>query len=147
MPSCRATALAVVQLSPVSMTTRMPSALQRCERLGRGVLDRVGDGEDAGHAPVHADEDRRGALLAQLVGLASAEPLVSTAVFAQEGRIAERDLASVDLADRAFPGRRVEVRDLASDPALLRRRDDGDRQRMLARPLDARSEAQDRPPR
>ena len=30
-------------LSPVSMTTRMPSAVQRRERVGRRRLDRIGD--------------------------------------------------------------------------------------------------------
>ena len=48
MPSLRATACAVVRLSPVSMTMRMPSARKRGERLRGGRLDRIGDGDDAG---------------------------------------------------------------------------------------------------
>ena len=58
MPSRRATAIAVVRLSPVSMTIAMPSA---CSAVSAGavvVLDRIGDGDDAGGLAVDGDEDR-----------------------------------------------------------------------------------------
>ena len=42
---------------------------QRLERLGGGVLDRVGDGDDAGDLAVDADEDGGGAVGAQPVRL------------------------------------------------------------------------------
>ena len=48
---CRAgapTASAVVRLSPVSITTRMPSALSAASASGVDGLDRIGDGEHAG---------------------------------------------------------------------------------------------------
>src|SRR5215207_1460722 len=117
--------------------------LEPRESLRRGVLDRVSDGEDARHAPVHAHEDRRGALLAQLVGLFGNAARVNR-VFTQEGRIAEHDLAILDPALCALSSRAVEIRDRRGpDPALLRRLYDGDREWMLARPFDARSQAQD----
>ena len=50
MPSRRATAMAVVRLSPVSMTMRMPLRGERLQRLRRARLDRVGDGDDARRA-------------------------------------------------------------------------------------------------
>ena len=56
MPSRRATASAVVRLSPVSMTMRMPRARSRSQRIGRGRLDRVGDGDDARRAAIDRDD-------------------------------------------------------------------------------------------
>ena len=66
----RATACAVVRLSPVSMTMRMPSSSQRGERGGRRRLHRIGDGDDAGELAVDRDEDRGRAVLAQTFGVA-----------------------------------------------------------------------------
>ena len=47
---------AVVRLSPVSMTMRMPSARRLVERRRRRRLDRIGDGDDAGGLAVDGDE-------------------------------------------------------------------------------------------
>ena len=52
----RATARAVVKLSPVNMTRRIPFFAQRSGR-GRGGPDRIGDGDRSGGALVDADED------------------------------------------------------------------------------------------
>ena len=55
MPSLLATACAVVRLSPVSMTMRMPVGPQARKRRRRRRLDRIGNGDDAGRLAV----DRR----------------------------------------------------------------------------------------
>ena len=69
---------------------------------------------------------------------------VSTPCSLQERGIAERDALALDGAERTLAGRRVEIGGRGErDLALLRGRDDRRRQRMLARPLDARGEAQD----
>ena len=47
-----------------------PVGAQRLEGGGGGLLDRVGDGDDPGDLVVDADEDDRGAVGAQPVGLA-----------------------------------------------------------------------------
>jgi hypothetical protein len=55
----------------------------------------------------------------------------------KELRIAEDDAPPFDRAERAAPGRRVEVDDVArDDAAILRGLDDCQRERMLGRPLD-----------
>ena len=58
---CRAadaTARAVVELSPVSITIRRPSARKRRERGLCRRLDRIGDRDDAGGTAVDRDKDR-----------------------------------------------------------------------------------------
>ena len=60
---------AVVRLSPVSMTTRTPAAVQRLQRGRRRRLDRIGDADHAGRLAVDRDEDRRRAVAAQRFGL------------------------------------------------------------------------------
>ena len=50
MPSDFATASAVVRLSPVSMTMRMPSACSCADGFGRGCFDGIGDGESTRRA-------------------------------------------------------------------------------------------------
>ena len=56
IPSVRATASAVVRLSPVSMTTRTPSALRSADGFGRRFLDGIGHAEEARHGAVDAEE-------------------------------------------------------------------------------------------
>ncbi len=109
MPSRRATACAVVRLSPVSMTTRMPSARSAVERARRRRLDRVGDGDDAGRLAVDADEDRGRAVARAARRLRRRARAVSTPCSARKLRIAERDALALDGAERALAGGRVEV--------------------------------------
>ena len=92
MPSCRATASAVVRLSPVSMTMRMPSALQRL-RAPRGVvgLDRIGDGDDAGQPAVDRDEHRRSRRRARSSSASASSAPASTPSSSSSARVAERD--------------------------------------------------------
>ena len=59
MPSFRATASAVVRLSPVSMTTRSPSSWSSSKRLRRRRLDRIGDPEQTRRPAVDGDEHHR----------------------------------------------------------------------------------------
>ena len=55
MPSLRATAFAVVRLSPVSMTTLMPSAASAFSASGVVGLDRIGDREQPGELAVDGE--------------------------------------------------------------------------------------------
>ena len=71
MPSRLRDGRAVVRLSPVSMTTRMPSADERLKRIRCRCLHRIGDGDDAGELAVDGEEDGGGAVLAQSLGLAA----------------------------------------------------------------------------
>ena len=67
MPSRRATASAVVRLSPVSMTTRMPSAFRAASASGVEALTGSAMAKTAAGAPVDAHEDRGRAVLTQPV--------------------------------------------------------------------------------
>ena len=51
MPSVRATASAVVRLSPVSITRRRPSLVQLADGFGRRVLDRIRHADAVPRAP------------------------------------------------------------------------------------------------
>ena len=138
-------AAAVVRLSPVSMTMRMPSA--RSASRAACVEALIGSAmamTPAGLA-VDADEDRRGAVGAQLLGLGRERARVDALLACRNAGVAERDALALD-ACRARPCRsasRNRSPRLSAMLALLRGRDDGRRQRMLARPLDAGGEAQD----
>ena len=144
---CRACARpprAVVRLSPVSMTTRMPSPRSACERRRRRRLDRIGDGDDARELAVDRDEDR-----GRAVARAAARPrrrarAVAMPSSARNARVAERDAPALDHADRALAGRRVEARARGASAmlALRRGRDDRARRADARSPLDAGGEAQ-----
>ena len=70
---CRAASrrpAAVVALSPVSMTSRRPSRLQRRNRLRRARLDRVRHADEAGQRPVDRDEHHGLSMRAQGLGSA-----------------------------------------------------------------------------
>ena len=89
MPSCRATALAVVRLSPVSMMTLMPSAASAFSAIRRRSLDGIGDGEQPGEFAVDRDVDHGGAVAAQALGFGIQRPGFD-AERCQEVRIAEQ---------------------------------------------------------
>ena len=136
MPSLRATASAVVRLSPVSMTMRTPSARSALERRRRRRLDRVGDRDQARRA------GRRRAR-----NIAVAPSRRSSSACASERRrwrrraraimrgVAERHLPAVHRAAHALAGDRGEAgRPLAARaPRSSAARDDRRGQRVLAR--------------
>jgi hypothetical protein len=138
MPSFRATASAVVRLSPVSMTTRMPSFRKRGQRLGRRCLDRIGDGEDRRRPAVDGPEDRRRPVRAQRIGPSAAAADTSTSILLRKA--AHCRTMRLPSTSRARPCRsasRKSETSGASMPTILCGLDDRERQRMLRRPLDA----------
>ena len=120
MPSCRATASAVVRLSPVSMTTSMPSARSAAQRLRRRRLDRIGDREQRRRAwPSTATK-----IDGRAVARAAARPLsrsaaVSTPSSAEIAGVAERDASCPStLPVDALAGRRSRTRSTAASVEL-----------------------------
>ena len=112
--------------------------LQRRECRRRRRLDRIGDGEEAGELAVDGDENDRGTVVAQALGVV-AQRVGGEAEFGKEFGVAERDAATLDQADRALAGRGVESDDaLEFDLSLGCRGDDRRGERMLAGALDAR---------
>ena len=112
-PRCRAwraTASAVVRLSPVSMTTRTPAAAQRPQRGRRRRLDRIGDGDHAGGLSVDRDEDRR----SRRRGAAARPPPRSSSSrrqrSARKSAVADRHGAAVDRAATPLPASASKVR-------------------------------------
>ena len=121
MPSRRATACAVVRLSPVSMTTRTPSRAQRRERRGRRRLDRIGDGEMPASLAVDGHEDRRGAV-ARAARRPRARPARRSSMPCSRRNaalpITTRRPSTMPIAP--LPVGRVEVRDRRRAPARAR---------------------------
>ena len=91
MPSRRATASAVVRLSPVSITTRTPSCAQRLQRVRRRRLDRVGDGEDGRGLAVDRERRSRSRRPGAARSASPSSAAVSTPCSPQEAGIAQRD--------------------------------------------------------
>ena len=94
---------AVVRLSPVSMTTRMPSARSALQRGDRALLDRIGDG------------DRPAALSSTAISMTPWPSCRSASALAgkilgidaescEQREIADRHALAVDGADHAFAG-------------------------------------------
>ena len=118
--------LAVVRLSPVSMTMAMPSAFSACQRLRGAFLHRIGDGDDAGELAVDGDEDRGRAFAAQPLG-------VVLRAIASRCRARRRNRALPSTTRRRstmpiapLPARRIEAAHRRKlDLALGRRLDDG----------------------
>ena len=82
----------------------MPSALSAASASGVVALIGSAMAMMPASLPVDADEDRRGAVRAQLVGLLGERRRVD-AVLGQERGIAEHDLPALDRAERALAGR------------------------------------------
>ena len=117
MPRRRATASAVTRLSPVSMTTSMPSARSACRASGVVSLTGSAMAMSAGDRAVDADEDDGGPVAAEPVGLARRASPGSRPSAGQEGGAAEQDPAALDGADDALAGRGVEVGDVGDRQA------------------------------
>ena len=137
--ACAATASAVVRLSPVSMTIRMPSRLQRRDRLGRDRLDRIGDGEQRRlrdrSTPTKITVAPSRAQFFGALASAAATSIPSSARKAWRCRARP----ACPRPCPARPGRSAESKSLSRRRAqglvLLRAVDDGERQRVLAGPL------------
>jgi hypothetical protein len=110
MPSSRATLSATARLSPVSITTSMPSSCSRSHRLARFRPDGVGDGEDGQHAPVLDEVDRRLARLAEAVGGLGKSSGGSAPERLQERRAADLERRALDLGLDAAAGDGLEAR-------------------------------------
>ena len=137
---------AVVRLSPVSMTTRMPSRAQRLQRRRRRRLDRIGDREQRRRACRRPPRRSTVAPSPRSRSASASSAAVSIAELAEEARIAEqrrrcrrpcrsRPCRSASRSPRPAP---------ASRPRSCAARDDGVGQRMLAGALDAGGEPQQR---
>ena len=143
MPSCRATACAVVLLSPVSMMTLTPSSASAFNAAGVEALTGIGDGEQAGQFAVDGDVDDGGAIGAHAFGI-GIQRMGIDAERGQELRIAEQNGFAVDLAGRALAGGGVEFLDLAQlQLAFPGGSHDGVGERMFACQLHAGGEPQD----
>ena len=110
--------------------------VQRPDRFGRGVLDRIRDADQAGGPAVDRDEHDRLALAAKRRRLAHPARAGSIASVLQQRAVAERDRPATDRASHALAGCRLEVgRRLQSELRSPRRR------RRSPPPADARSPA------
>ena len=142
MPRRLATASAVVRLSPVSMTTRMPSAASALSASGVVALT----GSAMAMTPASLPSTARKIAVAPSWRRRSAscgERRGIDVEFGEEFRAAEREPLALDHADDAFAGRRIEAAHRRQfDLALGRGRDDRRGQRMLAAALDAGRKAQ-----
>ena len=90
IPSCRATASAVVRLSPVSITIRNPSAWSR-ESPPASSLDGIGHAEQPGKLAVDGDETSPSALAAETLRPVR-ESQQCRCRFVEQRAIAEGDL-------------------------------------------------------
>ena len=119
---------AVVRLSPVSMTMRMPSARRAAKRRRRCRLDRIGDRDDAGRLAVDRDEHRgRAVARAARRRALRASPLTMPELVEQL-RVADARPAAADRAGDALAGdarrnpRRPAARARAPSPRRRSRR-------------------------
>ena len=109
MPSRRATACAVVRLSPVSMTTRMPSAASAASASGVVALTGSAMAMTPAALPSTADEDRGGAVAAQALGLSVERRWSSMLSSARNLALPSATRSPLDHADHALAGRRIEA--------------------------------------
>ena len=110
MPSCVATARAVVSLSPV----------------------RVGNADKPGYRAINGDEHDGLACAAQFLGTL-AQAARRNVVMLQHGEVAKHDRSAIDASLDAHAGQRFELLDVARPRAALDGPcDDGVSQRMLA---------------
>ena len=138
MPSCDATARAVVRLSPVSITMRRPSSRSACKRGLRRRLDRIGDRDDAGGAAVDRDIDRGGAILPR--GLRGGVEIAASRRSVRPSASHCRARRPCHRRSRSRPCRKATAKSLTSPRLELARLggiQDRLRQRMLAAALDA----------
>ena len=121
MPRRLATASAVVRLSPVSMTTRMPSAASALSASGVVALTGSAMAMTPAELAVDGEEDRGGAVLAQPLGLVGERGGIDVE-FGEEFGGAEREPLALDHADDALAGRRIEAAHRRQARSCARRR-------------------------
>ena len=109
MPSCRATASAVVRLSPVSITTRSPSSCKRASASGVVAFTGSAIAITPASRAVDGDEHHRRALLRSSLRLAPQRARVD-AELARNVALPSATARALDRARDALAGRRVEVR-------------------------------------
>ena len=135
---------AVARLSPVSITARRPSALERADRLRRVGLDRIGEAEK----PASGRRRRRRRPSARAARSASARAASWPAVDAaarQQRALPKRDLASLHAAAHALAGERLEaLAPRARAPRAGGAATIAARQRVLAGPLERGRQPQQR---
>src|SRR5215207_4750910 len=142
IPRRRATALAVVQLSPVSMTTRMASALRPAR--ASGVEAFTGSAMAMAPATFPSTPAKMAvAPSARSLSACSARADTSMPCSFRKEALPSTIMPTVHGAERALAGGRVEFRHWrGSDSLLLRRGDDGDGERVFAGSLDTGGEPQ-----
>ena len=97
------------RLSPVSITTRSPSACSCAIASARRVLDRIGDAEQARQPAVDGDEHHRLALARAAPRRARPTAAASTPSSSSSARVAERDRAARrPCPSTPLPGQRLE---------------------------------------
>ena len=99
MPSVFATAAAVRRLSPVSITMRQSERVKIADGLGRGGLDRISNGDDAGRLAVNGGEHRRLAFFLKFRGRCFERLQARNFFISQKGGLADHDQAAGDGAD------------------------------------------------
>jgi len=115
--------------------------MERADRLGGAVLDRVGHADQAGRLAIDRDEHDRLSFGAQAFRLLGQLAKFDTELGHQRG-IAEGHGTAVHAAAHALAGDALEGRDISQLHAtVLAALDDGRSERMLAAPLEGRGEA------
>jgi hypothetical protein len=100
-PSLRPTLSAVVRLSPVSMTLRIPVTAQRGQRADSALLDRIGEREEPGRRAV---ERNQMTLWASLSHSACGRARRLDAERCEKNQIADSDPPSLGDPNKGFPG-------------------------------------------
>ena len=83
---------------------------QRLQRGDRALLDRIGDGDEAGGLPIDGDQHDALAVLAAAHRLWPGKSLGIDAERCEQRQIADRDTLAIDGADDALAGFRRESR-------------------------------------
>ena len=125
------------------MTTRMPSARRACERLNGALLDRIGDGEQAGGLPVNGDQHDALAVSRSASALAGKSRRDRCRAIANSAALPTATRLPSTVPIDALAGFRAEVGCRGErEAALLGTVDDRGGERMLAAALEAGGEPQ-----
>ena len=120
---------------------------QRGERVRRRLLDRIGDGDDAGELAIDRDEHRGGAVAPQFLGARSSAAVAMPRSPSNAALPTTTRMPPI-LPMTPLPVTRFEIGDvLQREAAFFRGGDDGGGEGMLARALEARGAATASSPR
>ena len=118
------------------------TVVQRLDGVGRGCLDRVGDGQDACQPPVHGQVHHAATLAAQALCV-RLERIGGHVLLLHQGGVAQHQMLAFDRAAHADAAARFEVVGLAQrQPLVPGGADDGIRQRVLAALIQTGRQAQ-----